>query len=66
RRWRKNRYKAPDFWATFYQRKFQQSLSLSELYQWGELVNRIQFGLSGATLEWLRSIYKNERESFNF
>jgi len=66
RRWRKHRYKAPDFWATFYQRKFEQSLSQSELYQWGELVNRIQFGLSDATLKWLRSIYIKERESFNF
>jgi len=61
KRWRKNKYKAPKFWAEFYQHKFKLSPSLSEMYKWGELVGTIKFALSEATVQSLRNVYLAER-----
>lgn len=61
KRWRKNKYKAPQFWAEFYQQKFKLALSLSEIYKWGELVGVIKFALSETTIHLLRGVYSEER-----
>ncbi|MBW4575333.1 MAG: hypothetical protein KME08_08620 [Aphanothece sp. CMT-3BRIN-NPC111] len=61
KRWKKNKFKAPDFWVGFYAQKFKQASYLKNLYAWGELVGIIKFGLSPAAVEWLRSVYIKEK-----
>ena len=61
KRWKKNKYKAPKFWAAFYKQKFKLALSPSEMYRWGELVGAIKFALSEATVQFLRSVYQEEQ-----
>lgn len=56
RRWQKKL--APGFWAEFYAEKFQESLSLAELFEWGKLVGVIKFGLPQEMVQALRETYK--------
>lgn len=63
KRWKKNKNKAPKFWVQFYAKKFQTVPTLPEMYSWGELVSVIKFALSEAAVEWLRSIYLQERHA---
>lgn len=62
KRWRNNNNQAPGFWIEFYKQKFKLAPSVSELYRWGELLNLIKFALSGATLQFLRTIYTQEKD----
>ena len=62
KRWKKNKFKAPDFWVGFYAQKFKLAPYLKDLYAWGELVGMIKFGLSEAAVEWLRKVYVQEKE----
>ncbi|MGB3206704.1 MAG: hypothetical protein WBB28_17095 [Crinalium sp.] len=62
KRWKKDKFKAPDFWTKFYAEKFKQAPDLNKLYSWGQLVNVIKFALSESVLEWLRSIYTQAQE----
>ena len=67
KRWKKNKNKAPKFWAQFYAKKFQTVPTLLEMYNWGELVGVIKSALSESAVEWLRSVYiqeKNAMENF--
>jgi hypothetical protein len=67
KRWKKNKNKAPKFWTQFYAQKFRTVPSLREMYSWGELVGVIRFALSESAVEWLRSVYiqeKNAMENF--
>ncbi len=62
KRWKKLKEKqAPTFWVKFYARKFSQSLSIAELFNWGKLVGAIKFALSQKDVEALRSIYAEEK-----
>ncbi len=61
KRWKKNKNKAPKFWAEFYRQKFKLALSLPEMHQWGELVGVIKFALSETAVKLLRSIYQEEQ-----
>ncbi len=64
KRWKKLKKKqAPNFWVTFYARKFGHSLSIAELFNWGKLVGTIKFALSPKELQVLRSIYTEEKHS---
>ncbi len=62
KRWKKNKFKAPDFWVGFYAEKFKLAAYLKDLYAWGELVGIIKLGLSEAAVEWLRKVYVQEKE----
>lgn len=62
KRWKSNKFKAPDFWKEFYAQKFRKAPYLEKLHSWGELVAKIKFGLSEAALEWLRIVYAQEKE----
>lgn len=67
KRWKNNKNKAPTFWTQFYAQKFKTVPSLREMYNWGELVGVIKCALSESALEWLRSVYiqeKNAMENF--
>lgn len=57
KRWKKNKYKAPQFWVEFFAQKFKTVPTLTEMYHWGELVGVIKFALSEIQVEWLRSLY---------
>jgi len=61
KRWKKNKYKAPKFWAEFYKQKFKFALSLEDMYNWGELVGLIKFALAGVTVQMLRGVYTEEK-----
>lgn len=61
KRWKKNKNKAPKFWAEFYRQKFKLALSLPEMHQWGELVGVIKFALSETAVKLLRSVYQEEQ-----
>ena len=61
KRWKKNKNKAPKFWAEFYRQKFKLTLSLPEMHHWGELVGVIKFALSETAVKWLRSVYQEEQ-----
>lgn len=63
KRWKKNKYKAPDFWVEFYAQNFQQIFTCKDLYAWGELLHKIQFGLSETAGQYLRSLYNQAKES---
>lgn len=63
KRWKKNKNKAPKFWVNFYAKKFQTVPTLLEMYSWGELVSVIKFALSEAAVEWLRSVYIQEKQA---
>jgi hypothetical protein len=62
KRWKKNKNKAPKFWAEFYAQKFRAVPTLLEMYSWGELVGVIKFALSAAAVQWLRSVYVQEKQ----
>ena len=62
KRWKKTKNKAPGFWLEFYAQKFRKAPYLEDLYAWGELVGVIKFGLSEAAVQWLRSLYTQEKE----
>ena len=61
KRWKKNKYQSPKFWAEFYTQKFKLALSLPEMYRWAELVGMIKFALSEAAVQSLRSVYAQEQ-----
>lgn len=62
KRWKKlEKKQAPDFWVRFYAQKFGYSLSVAELYSWGQLVHVIKCALSEKAVLALRSIYTEER-----
>jgi hypothetical protein len=61
KRWRKNKYKAPNFWVEFYKQKFKLAPCLAEMYRWGELIGAIKFALSETAVQLLRSIYTEEK-----
>jgi hypothetical protein len=61
KRWKKNKNKAPKFWAEFYRQKFKLALSLPEMHHWGELVGVIKFALSEPAVKLLRSVYQEEQ-----
>lgn len=64
KRWKKNEKKqAPDFWLEFYQQKFQQAFSVTELHTWGQLVSVIKVALSSAAVQALRSVYLDVKSS---
>jgi hypothetical protein len=63
KRWKKNNNKAPKFWAHFYAKKFQTVSTLLEMYSWGELVGVIKCALSESAVQWLRSIYIQEKHA---
>jgi len=63
KRWKKTqkpgkRNYAPSFWLQFFVYRFEQTASLTELYQWGELLAFVKFAFSIATLEQLRDQYR--------
>ncbi len=62
-RWKKNNNKAPKFWAQFYAKKFQTVPTLLEMYSWGELVGVIKCALSESAVQWLRSVYFQEKHA---
>ena len=65
KRWKKDKFQAPDFWKQFYGAKFQQAPDLSKLYAWGQLVNVIKFALSEESLDWLaKYLYPSTRILF--
>ncbi|MBZ8182819.1 hypothetical protein, partial [Oscillatoria salina] len=61
KRWRKNCYQAPSFWVKFYQQKFREAKSLTEMYRWGEIVAIIKFALAETALKLLRNVYLEEK-----
>ncbi|MEC4817188.1 MAG: hypothetical protein SAK29_28550 [Scytonema sp. PMC 1069.18] len=62
KRWRKLKQKyAPDFWLKFYIRKFNQSSSLEDLRNWGQLIALIKFAFSEADIQALRISYLKKR-----
>jgi hypothetical protein len=61
KRWRHNKYKAPQFWAEFYRQKFQLALTLPEMHNWGQLVGAIKFALPETSIQLLRETYSQER-----
>ena len=63
KRWKKTENKAPKFWAQFYAQKFRTVPTLLEMYSWGELVGVIKSVLSEAAVEWLRSVYVQEKQA---
>ena len=63
KRWKKNKNKAPKIWAQFYTQKFRTVPTLREMYSWGELVGVIKSLLSQAAVEWLRSVYLQEKHA---
>ena len=63
KRWKKNKNKAPKFWAHFYAKKFQTVSTLLEMYSWGELVGVIKCALSESAVQWLRSVYFQEKHA---
>jgi hypothetical protein len=56
-RWNKNTRQAPQFWLEFYKQKFEQSVSVCQLHNWGRIVGLIKFGLSLVTVQKLRHFY---------
>ncbi|WP_009631416.1 hypothetical protein [Synechocystis sp. PCC 7509] len=44
-RWNKNTRQAPQFWLEFYKQKFEQSVSVYQLYNWGKIVGLIKVWL---------------------
>ncbi|HAJ63662.1 MAG TPA: hypothetical protein DCP31_34210 [Cyanobacteria bacterium UBA8543] len=65
KRWKKNKNKAPMFWAKFYAKKFQTVPTLLEMYSWGEVVGIIKFALSESVVQWLRSVYIQEKQAMD-
>ncbi len=57
KRWRENSNHAPQFWLEFYKQKFKQAINISQLYNWGQIIGAIKFGLSPVTLQQLRCFY---------
>ncbi|HEY9876010.1 MAG TPA: hypothetical protein V6D12_21445 [Candidatus Obscuribacterales bacterium] len=62
KRWKNNKFKAPDFWVEFYAQKFKKAPYLEKLYAWGKVVSAIKFGLSQVAIYWLRGVYAQEKE----
>lgn len=62
KRWKNNKFKAPDFWVEFYAQKFRKAPYLEKLYAWGKVVSAIKFGLSQVAIYWLRGVYAQEKE----
>ena len=61
KRWNKNTRQAPQFWLEFYQQKFEQALNISQLYDWGQIIGVIKFGLSLVTVLKLRHFYSDTK-----
>jgi hypothetical protein len=61
KRWRRNKYKAPNFWTEFYQQQFKLAPSLTEIDRWGELVNAIAFALPDVAVPLLQRIARPQR-----
>lgn len=64
KRWKKTqkpgkRNYAPPFWLQFFVYHFEQATSLTELYQWGELLAVVKSAFSLAILEQLREQYRS-------
>lgn len=56
KRWRKNKYKAPNFWTEFYQEQFKLASSLTEIDRWDELVSAIAFALPEVAVQLLQRV----------
>lgn len=63
KRWRKNNTQVPKFWLEFYIQKFQQAVSVAELYAWGKIVGVIKLVLSSVNLQELRKVYVEVKNS---
>lgn len=62
RRWKKNNEKlAPEFWVEFYARKFQQSVSVRDLFNWGKLIGMVKSAFAAESLQGLRNFYAKEK-----
>ncbi len=62
KRWRKNRYKAPEFWKEFYAQKLRQTASAEELSHWGQLLSQMESNFSSATQKFLSEVYRQENK----
>jgi hypothetical protein len=62
KRWRKNNQQAPQFWLEFYEQKFAEAVSESQLHAWGQIVGAIKFDLSLGTLQQLRHFYSLSKD----
>jgi len=60
KRWRKNKYKAPQFWTEFYQQQFKLAPSGAEMHKWGELVSAIKFALPEVAVQLLQNVYQQQ------
>lgn len=60
RRTTKQKY-VPGFWVEFYKQKFQQTLSFSQLFNWGSLLSTINFMFSTHSLQLLRDCYLQQK-----
>ena len=67
-RWRKRwRSKfAPQFWQEFYTHQFQYTLSIPELFEWGQLVGLVKSALSEAVLQKLRKVFASQKICLEF
>ncbi len=61
KRWNKNTRGVPQFWLEFYKQKFEQALDISQLYNWGQIIGVIKFGLSLVTVQKLRHFYSDTK-----
>jgi hypothetical protein len=66
KRWKKTqnpekRKQAPDFWLKFFAYQFQHTASVTQLFNWGKLVNLVKSLLSEAILDNLREVYRQEK-----
>ncbi|HEY9726679.1 MAG TPA: hypothetical protein V6D50_09550 [Chroococcales cyanobacterium] len=61
KRWRRNKYKAPNFWTEFYQQQFELTPSLTQRHKWGELVSAIAFALPDVAVPLLQRIARPQR-----
>lgn len=68
KRWRKRWHSslAPQFWQSFYAENFRNAESLSELFNWGKLVNSIKSVLTETVVVQLRSVFLEQKASWEF
>lgn len=70
RRWKHRQQQAqknqaPPFWQDFFAYQFQQSPAV-ELHNWGELIRLIKFAFEEATLQQLRTSYRQQQLAISY
>jgi len=59
KRWRQNQpHLAPDFWVEFFEAKFREAPTESQLFAWGELVGFVKHGLAPEKVAFLQQVYR--------